>query len=65
MFYSVGGQCEDGWSLYDLDAACFYFAPGSLNWHAAREQCRLLGADLADIRDEFTNQFLKGTTQTL
>ena len=50
-------DCEDGWLL--KGSSCYLFEGASENWFGARVVCQGYGGDLAVIRDEETNEFLK------
>ena len=58
-FYFFSGKCPNGWSF--LQGDCFKNVKSkgtSLTWDEARSQCKILGADLASVKDEETQTFL-------
>ena len=54
-------DCEDDWLL--KGSSCYLFEGASENWFGARVVCQSYGGDLAVIRDQETNGFLKGITE--
>ena len=60
--YIVAG-CDEGWTLFDHNKMCYIskINRDRKGWPGARELCQTLGGDLASVKDEKTNEFLKST----
>ena len=63
IFYAGEGhpvfeKCPNGWSFLQGDCYKNVASDTSLTWDKARTQCKILGADLASVKDEATQKFL-------
>ena len=63
IFYAGDGhpvfeKCPNGWSFLQGDCYKNVASDTSLTWDKARTQCKILGADLASVKDEATQKLL-------
>ena len=63
IFYAGDGhpvfeKCPNGWSFLQGDCYKNVASDSSLTWDKARTQCKILGADLASVKDEATQKLL-------
>ena len=63
IFYAGDGhpvfeKCPSGWSFLQGDCYKNVASDTSLTWDKARTQCKILGADLASVKDEATQKLL-------